>query len=96
MTDLGPSAASLCGAAAVLAALLAAYFWARSAYVKLPNVPSTEEAIAKGTGIGMAQMNDATASLARALVKQGRSSARGAGFAALAAVLQALSLWLTP
>ena len=75
-------------------AVLAAVFWGRSTAVPVPSIASTEEAIAAGTGISMYEMNNNSYQLALALKKQSTLSKWGAGFAALAALVQAASLFV--
>lgn len=81
-------AVQILGALSGVAAVAAAYFWARSAAIKVPRARSTAEAKASGTGISMGNMNDAAVELVEALQRQATHSKWGAGSAAVAAALQ--------
>lgn len=68
----------------------AAYFWARSALVAVPEARTIAQARADGGGISMRGMNETTVQVVEALRKQARHSTRGAAAAALAAGFQVL------
>jgi hypothetical protein len=74
-------------------ATMAAVFWAISAAVPVPQIASTQAAIAAGTGVNMHQMNNDSHQLARALQKQSKFSKWGAASAAVAAMVQAASVF---
>lgn len=77
-------------------AALAAVLWALSALVPVPRISSTQQAIQAGTGISMHQMNDDAYAIAVAMKKQSRLSQWAAGCAAVAAIVQAASVFLAP